>query len=94
MDRQMNMSNKPMDRLQAGHKHMDRQDNETEGDRNRGQTQGVRQMKRSHTGPNAHGQTDRQRGNETGTDTWCHTDEHMDGQTDREEMTPKNRQRD
>ena len=59
MDRQMNMSNKPMDRLQAGHKHMDRQDNETEGDRNRGQTQGVRQMKRSHTGPNAHGQTDR-----------------------------------
>ena len=35
MDGQMDMSNKLMDRLQAGHRHMDRQHNETEGDRNR-----------------------------------------------------------
>ena len=62
MDRQTDMSNKPMDRQITGRTQAHGQTTRQwdRGDRNRRQTQSVRQIKRSHTGPKAHGQTGRQ----------------------------------
>ena len=68
MDRQMNISKKLMDRqVKAGHRHMVRQHNETEGNRNRVTDTGCQ---------TDDGQTRQTEGEQNrGTDTWCQTDE-------------------